>query len=70
MQNVKYGEVGMFSIYRSSGKSSQIRYGEKVQQGCMCGEEGVGGRVLLRRKGSKWWNEEVGMAVVKMRKSL
>ena len=54
MENVKCGEV-------ESGEKEWEKFRDAVM-GCtndICGMRRVGGQ---RRKGSEWWNEEVGRA--------
>ena len=63
MKNMKCGEVGRSRVWRSGEK-----FRDKVME-CtndVCGMRRVGGQ---RRKGSKWWNEEVGREEAKKRRA-
>ena len=51
-------------MWRRSGKSSEILVMECTNE--VCGMRRVGGQ---RRKGSEWWNAEVGRAVAEKRRA-
>ena len=61
MENMKCREVGRSRVWRRSGKSSEIWCTNDV-----CGIRRVGGQ---QRKGSEWWNEEVGRAAAEKRRA-